>query len=103
MDIPINPETETESRLKEPYRSGLLSLLDVPKYKGVVPTLSENQVESITSQILSLLDVPLYKAVAPTLVALDWVGSCIADSKAGHLLELVQIQTVTRQEAKRAA
>jgi len=101
-DIPINPETETESRLKEPYRSGLLSPLDVPKYKGVAPTLSENQVGSITSQISSPPDVPLYKAVAPTLVAPDWVGSCAADSEAGHLLELVRIQTVTRQEAKRA-
>ena len=69
----------------------------------MAPILSENQVGSITSQILSPLDVPLYKAVAPTLVAPDWVGSCAVDSEAGHLLELVQIQTVTRQEAKRAA
>jgi len=72
-------------------------------YKGVAPTLSENQVGSITSQISSPPDVPLYKAVAPTLVAPDWVGSCAADSEAGHLLELVRIQTVTRREAKRAA
>ena len=48
-DIPINPEPETKSRLEKPDRSGFLSPLDVPMYKGVAPTLSENQVESITS------------------------------------------------------
>ena len=68
----------------------------------MAPTLNENQVGSITSQILSLPDVPLYKGVAPILVK-NWVGSRVSDSEAGHLLELVQIQTVTRREAKKAA
>ena len=49
IDIPINLETETKSRLEELDRSGFLSLLDIPMYKGVVPTLSKNQVGSITS------------------------------------------------------
>ena len=67
-DIPINPETETKSRPEEPDRSGFLSPPDVPMYKGVAPTLSKNQVGSITSQILSPPDVHLYKVVAPILV-----------------------------------
>src|SRR6266487_4794962 len=100
LDIPKDPETE--SRLKEPDRSGFLSPPDVPMYKGVAPTLSESQVGSITSQILSPPDVPLYKGMAPILVK-NWVGSRASDSEAGHLLELVRIQTVTRREAKRAA
>ena len=40
--------------------------------------------------------------MAPILVK-NWVGSRALDSEAGHLLELVRIQTVTRREAKKAA
>ena len=40
LDIPKN--LETKSRLKELDRLGFLSLLDVPIYKGVAPTLSKS-------------------------------------------------------------
>jgi hypothetical protein len=63
------------------------------------------------SKLPSLPCLQLYELVAPTLVTHSWVGSranCSVplvdskDDKAGHLIELVRIQTVTRREARKA-
>jgi hypothetical protein len=63
------------------------------------------------SKLPSLPCLRLHELVAPTLVTHSWVGSranCSVplvdskDDKAGHLIELVRIQTVTRREARKA-
>jgi len=59
----------------------------------------KNWIGSIKSY-KSLPYLPLYKTVALTLAIQNWVGFRASNSKASHLLELVQIQSVTRKETK---
>ncbi len=100
-DIPINPETE--SRLHEPDRPGI-TLPEAELHEAARATRRVNApsplVDSKGQWASNEGAVGLWTPIATVqvLCALPMAE----DSEAGHLLELVRLQAITRREAKKA-
>ena len=102
MDIPINPETK--SRLHAPDRP----VFTLPEAELCETVRADQRVNTLSPLVDSKGQWASDKGAVSQWTPIATVQVLCTlpmaeDSKAGHLLELVRLQAVTRKEAKKAA